>query len=174
MIPKVWSGCGKGDGLDFSFLSTSVTVDLAATDSGKEEASSGTSTLNLPSTVVIEYVWGGTGIDFLYGNDSDNRLYGRSSGDSLDGRGGDDMMFGESGDDTVYGGVGTDTVYGDNPKNVSLTGNDYIHVDDLDDGDTVYCGPGQDTVVVDARFDNNVLLELDTHQDCETVNRRLP
>jgi Ca2+-binding RTX toxin-like protein len=71
------------DGLDFSILSSPTTVDLAATDSGIE-ASSGTNTLNFPSTVLIENTSGGGAADHLYGNASTNRLDGRGGDDTID------------------------------------------------------------------------------------------
>jgi Ca2+-binding RTX toxin-like protein len=155
------------DTLDFSILSSSMKVDLAATDSGIE-ASSGTNTLNFPSTVLIENARGGGAADHLYGNASTN---------SLDGRGGDDTIYGEDGGDTIYGGIGTDTVYGDNPNN-SVTGNDTIDVADGDAGDTVDCGPDAtmngDTVDVDAVQDpsTGAIDPIDSATNCEMVNLR--
>ena len=76
-----------------------------------------------------------TGADDLTGNAVANTLRGGEGGDTLQGGGGADSLLGEGGDDTIRARDGV--------------------------ADTVDCGPGSDTVVVD------VIDVVDA--DCETV-----
>jgi Ca2+-binding RTX toxin-like protein len=122
-------------------LASSVTINLAASDTGVEvssvintddcdvEVSSGINTVDWPSTVVIENATGGTADDFLCGNDSKNTLNGQGGNDTID------VANGE-----------TDAV------------------------DTVDCGPGtDDTVTVDATSAPDGAVRIDTQEHCETV-----
>ena len=85
---------------------------------------------------------GGSGDDVLYGTNGRDALSGGSGHDYMDGLGGADTLSGGSGEDVLYGGSGRDTLSGG-------SNNDVIH--DAFDGvkDTVYCGSGYDTAVVE-------------------------
>ena len=103
------------DELDFSTLSSSVTVDLAATDSSIE-VSSGANTLNFPSTVLIEYARAGEAADLLYGNASRNRLDGRGGDDTIDVADGDAGDIVDCGPDTTIKGDTVDVDAVQNPS----------------------------------------------------------
>lgn len=75
---------------------------------------------------------GRAGADTLYGRYGKDRMYGGS---------GNDRLFGESLADRIFGGPGRDTVDADQ-------GNDYVDVAD-GDLDSVSCGVGTDTAVID-------------------------
>jgi Ca2+-binding RTX toxin-like protein len=168
------------DRLFFGELTLPVTVDLAASDTGVE-VSSDIHTVDWPSTVSIENATGGSAADVLRGDGSDNTLNGLGGGDEMYGEGGNDTLYGRDGNDiTMYGGPGADKVYGDHPNFPAETGDDTIDVADGDPGDTVDCGPGTDTVDVDAIYGSGGAQRLDTvvkNPDdtsiCETVNEVL-
>ena len=146
------------DRLFFGELTTSVTVDLVS--GGAYETGFGSFELS-PNRVswtpgAIDNATGGTANDVLSGDDSGNTLNG------------------QGGDDTISGRGGIDTVSGDAAGLSTLTGNDIIDVADGDAGDTVDCGPGTDTVDVDAVQDpvTGMITRIDSADDtdCEVVN----
>jgi Ca2+-binding RTX toxin-like protein len=103
--------------------------------------------------------------DSLVGTAGDDEIVGRGGGDTLIGdpanSTGDDLLRGGGGNDSIsdpFDGADVDTVFGGK-------GNDVINVREGasggDDGDFVDCGPGTDTVVVDA---------IDTRLNCEIFN----
>jgi Ca2+-binding RTX toxin-like protein len=153
---RIDSDAAGTDRLFFGGLTSSVTVDLAASDTGVE-ASSGANTVDWPSTVALENATGGPANDILRGDDSGNTLNGQGGDDKISGRG------------------GIDKVSGDAPGLATLTGDDTIDVADGDPGDTVDCGPGTDTVDVDAISGPSGTIRIDTDikENCETVNEVL-
>jgi Ca2+-binding RTX toxin-like protein len=168
-------GSGSDDRLNFGhYTQGGVTVDMIPSSS-RPEAFSGTNTVDWPSTVSIESAQGSTGNDIIQGTNSANTLTGYGGilhpnnvegNDTLNGRGGDDKVDGGPGDDRLTGGRGRDVIWGDGCTTVygPCSGNDVIHVEDFE-SDTVYCGPGFDTVFYDFvldRFPNN---------DCEDKRR---
>jgi Ca2+-binding RTX toxin-like protein len=105
---------------------------------------------------------GGEGNDKVLGGGGDDQLSGANGNDKLDGgagrdfvRGGigNDALVGGTGDDTLAGGAGDDTLTGG-------TGNDTFRYNDKLDGHDVIIGfdgnaaGGQDTLDLDALFDN--------------------
>lgn len=102
------------------------------------------------------------------GSAGDDRLTGTSGDDKLSGRRGDDRIRGCAGDDDLSGGSGADKLLGDRgidfvvggrggdelnggPSEDDLIGGDGGDVIDARDGnqDTIDCGPGKDTAIVD-------------------------
>jgi len=109
----------------------------------------------------------------LSGGPRADRLVGTGVGDLIHGRGGADVIRGLAGDDCAYGGSGGDAIYGG-------TGNDRLSggrgADRINGGsgsdlivarhggiDSIRCGSGRDTAVVDRR---------DRVSGCEIVRRR--
>ena len=97
-------------------------------------------------------------------------MIGSPGTDQIKGRGGADGINGFNGDDTIDGGGGNDSIgdqLGTVPDVDHITGgkgNDVINVreqDPSDEPDFVDCGPGTDTVFVDAN---------DTRLNCEILN----
>ncbi len=119
----------------------------------------------------VEQLRGGNGADTISGSgaanwldgwDGDDTLHGGAGEDSLFGHNGDDRTFGEDGQDTIEGGDGNDTVdggagidtlHGDKVQicipSDCASGRDTIAARDGSD-DTVACGPGEDSAVLDA------------------------
>jgi Ca2+-binding RTX toxin-like protein len=127
-------GVGR-DIVDFTGLTSTVTVDLAAQTVGHAAAGS--------KTIIsgIEGVFGGSGADTLRGSANADRIVGGS---------GNDQITGGDGDDDLAGGFGNDIVN-------AGTGDDYIHlltVDDATDRDIIDGGSGTDTVSFAARTTN--------------------
>lgn len=105
------------DALDFSALSTGVTLSLN-TNSIQTAHTSRTVQLNQPAT--FENLIGGSGDDILTGNGLANTLTGNAGNDSLaggsgndllQGNEGNDLLFGDANNDTLVGGVGDDVYY---------------------------------------------------------------
>jgi Ca2+-binding RTX toxin-like protein len=117
-LAAVLDGQGGTNTLDYSALSSSVTVNLAA----------GTAT-NTGGLVLggMQNVTGGSGNDTITGDAQNNVLIGNAGDDTLSGGAGDDTLSGGLGNDTLDGGTGTDRVVeqGDvdfNLSNAKLTG----------------------------------------------------
>ncbi len=100
------------DSLSFSVVATYVSIDLLSSDQ-RVEVFSDQSTLDFPSTVVIENGYGGNAGDDIFGNGSGNRLVGNGGGDELWGRGGDDLLLGGDGNDALLGESGSDQLHGE-------------------------------------------------------------
>ncbi|MFO1002100.1 MAG: M10 family metallopeptidase C-terminal domain-containing protein, partial [Planctomycetaceae bacterium] len=92
---------GGRDMVDFSQLSTAVTLNLGST------AAQGVNLgrlLTLTSSSDIEDATGGSAADSLIGNSNANQLFGFGSGDTLNGGAGSDTLLGGQGDDIyVFG-----------------------------------------------------------------------
>lgn len=117
------------DSLDYSSVSSSVVVDLAA--GSATNVSGGVSN--------IEDVTGGSGSDILTGDSGANVISGGGGSDSIDGGAGDDELNGGAGNDTLTGGPGNDTLSGDGDNDTfTYTGGDGS---DVFDG-----GAGTDTL----------------------------
>jgi Ca2+-binding RTX toxin-like protein len=112
-----------------------------------------------------DLVDGGAAADHLRGDEGDDLLRGDAGIDTLDGGPGDDRLDGGSGTDTLTGGDGNDTITGGpGPDVISAgDGNDVIRAAD-DSADVVDCGPGVDTVYVEADVP-----QRDQLTGCETV-----
>jgi Ca2+-binding RTX toxin-like protein len=93
-------GVGR-DTVDFSQLSTTVTLNLGLTT---PQAVNANRTLTLTSATGLEDATGGSGADTLTGNSNANQLFGFGAGDTLNGSGGSDTLLGGQGDDIyVFG-----------------------------------------------------------------------
>ena len=115
---------------------------------------------------------GASSLAGLGGNDV---LKGGDSPDAIDGGAGDDDLNGGNGNDTITGGPGKDTIMGDAVAGQCSVvgyfgsckapwGNDTINARD-GEADTIDCGPGTDTAVVDP---------IDVVANCETVDKGVP
>jgi Ca2+-binding RTX toxin-like protein len=103
----------------------------------------------------------------LIGNGGNDKLTAGDYQDTLDGGAGNDVLIGGLGNDTITGGPGQDTINGDATASTCGIysckvpfGNDTIYARD-GEVDTIDCGVGQDTAVVDA---------IDVVSSCETVD----
>ena len=124
--------------------------------------------------------------DVLIGSDGGQELFGNAGNDRIDGLGGadlvnggtgDDELFGNAGDDRIEGsagedylegGAGVDFFAGDNPCTAEpcTGGSDFIQARD-GEADTVNCGVGADTALVDA-ID---VVAQDSQHGCERIDR---
>ncbi|CAN5589015.1 hypothetical protein BH24ACT20_BH24ACT20_16810 [soil metagenome] len=93
-------------------------------------------------TAKLDTIRGKNGNDAIYGRASADRLYGGFGRDRLYGNGGNDELHGGPAPDKIFGGPGTDTVKGD-------AGSDRINVAGDGQTDSVDCGIGNDTAIVD-------------------------
>jgi Ca2+-binding RTX toxin-like protein len=94
-------GGGGNDTLDYSQLTSGVTVNLATGTASKTGVVSN-----------IENVLGTAGADSLAGNAADNILVGNDGNDILSGGGGNDILVGGAGNDLLNGGSGRDLLIG--------------------------------------------------------------
>jgi hemolysin type calcium-binding protein len=96
--------------------------------------------------------------EVLRGSSRADQIRGYGGNDRIYGYRGNDVLLGGTGADTVVGGSGSDRLYG-GPGNDRLNSRDGMR-------DWLYCGPGRDSVLRDAR---DVLA-----RDCETGGNRPP
>jgi Ca2+-binding RTX toxin-like protein len=94
-------GGGGNDTIDYSGISSGVTVNLAT---GVASKTSGVSN--------IENVFGSNGADNLTGNAADNILIGNAGNDVISGGDGNDILLGGAGNDILDGGAGRDLLIG--------------------------------------------------------------
>jgi hypothetical protein len=90
----------------------------------------------------------------LVGTQRADTLRGSSQADRIFGLGGNDKLYGLAGNDVIVGGTGKDLMVGG-------PGNDRLEARD-GERDTVQCGPGNDTAIVDT---------VDVVSACENVQR---
>ena len=134
----------------------------------------------------VEVVVGSELDDALAGNDGAQQLFGNAGFDRIDAAGGDDLLNGGTGDDELYGGPGRDRLEGSAGEdyleggagedlyegdNVCTAepctgGSDFIQARDAE-ADTVNCGVGADTALVD---DIDVVAQ-DSQHGCERIDR---
>jgi hypothetical protein len=93
--------------------------------------------------------------DTIYGSNYRDIIYAYRGGDLAYGYGGNDDIYPGKGSDTAYGHRGNDSIVlplnsGGYDYGYGGYGNDYIDYWDSDPYDSVYCGPGYDTVHVDS------------------------
>ena len=132
-------------------------------------AVAGATLMLMAGVALADTFTGDGGNDRLVGTDSSDKMYGRGGNDIIAGKRGSDLMRGGSGPDTLrgsygkdrmYGGVGNETIYGGHYRDriIGGPGKEWINADngndfvDVADGqvDSVSCGLGDDTIVVDA------------------------
>lgn len=118
------------DRLDYSQLTTGVTVDLAR----------GTASRIGGGIQSIQHVTGGSGDDVIRGNELSNVLLGNDGVDFLYGRDGNDWLFGGDHDDRLFGDGGIDHLYGND-------GNDYVDGGHDRLADYVFGNAGNDTII---------------------------
>lgn len=110
-------------------------------------------------------VHGNRGDDTLNGEGGNDRVFGGRGGDTLSGGDGDDVLRGRPGNDSLDGGAGNDRLWPGRGADVQQggDGNDVLHaLADDNQLDKIDCGPGSDTVWLNAN-------ESDTHVNCEVV-----
>lgn len=153
---------GGGPGLDALFggpgadrLLGGSEADLLDGDVGPDRLAGDDGDDQLRGGADADVLKGGDGADVLAGDDGADRLYGGSKDDRLDGGPGNDRVSGGAGADRLRGGRGRDVLLGGNGADTLLARDG--------DQDTVRCGAGRDTAVVD-RFDRVA--------GCETVRGR--
>ena len=172
-----------GPGTDrLSYLDHSAGVTVSLDD----KPGDGTSGENDNARSDIETLVGSTFDDVLTGNDGSQSLFGNAGVDRVDGLGGDDLVNGGTDDDELYGGAGDDRVEGsaggdyleggsgedvfegDNVcETEPCTGDsDFIQARD-GQADTVNCGVGADTAIVDSLD----VVAQDTQHGCERIDR---
>ena len=135
------------DTLNFSTLTTAVTVDLnsemfLATHANRTIKTSATGLTKLAPN--FENVIGGTGDDSIVGNAAANSLFGGSGNDTIKGGAGTDAIRGDDGNDLLNGDSENDTIIGG-------AGDDILHGDA--GNDTTIGGLGTDQVFGDAGTD---------------------
>ncbi|HSV12842.1 MAG TPA: hypothetical protein VLI90_01185 [Tepidisphaeraceae bacterium] len=126
------SGNGS-DTLDFSALTTAVTVNLTSDAALATMANRTVKTQAAGQAANIENAIGGAANDSLTGNAAANRFVGGAGNDVIDGAAGNDLLFGGIGNDKITGGAGLDSMYGE-AGNDSLFGADGGAKDLLDGG----------------------------------------
>ena len=160
---------GDFDTVDFSALTTGVTVNYNASETGIANAGANsaafsnierfilsangdtldgqaeTESLNVDGGDGGDSLTGGTGGDFLIGGEGGDTLTGGLGADFLFGGEGDDSIFGGEGDDRVYAGAGDDFV-------ISTPGVDYVFGGD--GADTIEVGQSADSVFGGAGADS--------------------
>ncbi|MFO0968746.1 MAG: hypothetical protein U0793_24585 [Gemmataceae bacterium] len=168
-VPGSLSGAIDGGGginkLDYSALTTGVTVDLHA-NSARIGAGAATTVLN------IRNVTGSKGNDLIRGDDNANELRGVDGNDILIGLGGDDKLSARGIDNVgagttrrniLIGGLGSDTLEGSEGEDILLGGYFTNDLDDFSDAVLreffrVWAGPGDYYSRADALNDDGVLV----------------
>jgi Ca2+-binding RTX toxin-like protein len=156
-IDTVVELAGEGtDQLNFSALSTAVTVNLTS-DTSTATMAQRIVRMGLPGqSANIENVFGGSGNDFITGNAANNSLYGNGGNDTLiggngsdylDGGEGNDLLKGGNHDDVLVGGVGNDYLMGEAGRDILNGGEGF---------DTLVGGLGDDTYQFDTATNNQI------------------
>ncbi|MEM1150793.1 MAG: Hint domain-containing protein [Pseudomonadota bacterium] len=134
------SGGTDTDELDFSGLTTGVTVSATTADDGTIDDNAGSNA----TFSDIENFTGSSQDDEIATGTGANSVDAGAGNDSVDGGAGNDILFGGLGDDTVGGGLGSDLVYGG-------VGDDSLTTGEGDD--TLYGGAGDDRLANSAGDD---------------------
>ena len=100
---------GQGiDTLDFSAITTNVTVDLQSDANTASHLRRTVAMVGAGQVANLENVFGGSANDSITGNAANNVLVGNAGVDTLRGNSGDDQLNGGEGNDTLIGGTGSD------------------------------------------------------------------
>jgi hypothetical protein len=97
---------GQGDWLDYSALSTAITVNLATGSASNVNGGAA------GAVAKIQNVISGSGVATLIGNSQGNILIGHGGADTITGGSGRSLLIGGSGASTVNGGSGGDILIG--------------------------------------------------------------
>ena len=123
------------DTIDTSAMTTGVTVNFTANETGTITDGTDTATFSEIEDIIL--------------TDHDDSVNGTNLTDDVtfSGGAGDDTLTSGSGDDTLYGGTGADTLSGGDGTDALFggTGNDTLN---LADGDTATGGDGDDTFIL--------------------------
>ena len=103
-------GAGAGDVLDYSYVTSAITLSVATAMSGDYSVAG--STTDVDRLANFEGIIGGSSSDRLTGDGNANYLGGNAGNDTLVGGLGDDTLSGDAGNDTLSGGVGNDRLDG--------------------------------------------------------------
>lgn len=115
-------------------------------------------------------MFGRGGHDRMDGNRDNDEMYGGSGADTMNGSYGSDRMFGGPDNETMSGGPAKDRMFGDagTDRIEGNNGNDYINIAGDGETDSVNCGIGFDTLVLDLQDQGNLTLdEVVARTGCE-------
>jgi Ca2+-binding RTX toxin-like protein len=107
------------DTLDFTSLTTAVTVNLALNQSQSVHKNRA---ISLSSASTFENASGGSSNDWLSGNTAANTLNGNAGNDILVGHAGNDILVGDAGRDVLVGGLGLDSLNGGADDDILIAG----------------------------------------------------
>ena len=110
---------GGTDTLDFTALTTAVSVNLALNQSQSVHTNRA---MTLSSASTFENAAGGSGSDWLSGNSAANTLTGNGGNDILVGNFGNDILVGDAGRDVLVGGLGLDALNGGTDDDILIAG----------------------------------------------------
>jgi Ca2+-binding RTX toxin-like protein len=125
----------------------------------------------------------GAGDDTVRGGDGNDVLRGGLGADKQYGDAGDDTIFANKGRDESWGGTGNDTLWALARSDVHSRhdfNGDVLHGEDGDDtfrtrdgeGDTIDCGPGNDTAILDHKDKIIDATTANPNGSCENVFRK--
>jgi Ca2+-binding RTX toxin-like protein len=130
-------GNGGNDQLDFSAISTPITLNLSIATPQTVYTNLQLSLLSPIREVLLgsgnDTLIGSTGNDLIFGNDGDDSILGGDGHDTIWGGAGNDIIFGGIGNGEIRGGLGNDTVFGG-------LGDDTFIETDADGGSDSYRG----------------------------------
>ena len=147
------------DTLDFSYLSSGVTVTFSDSEDGT--ATNGANTASFDNIEAIlgsndadslnagadasgvsldggagnDTLTGGSGADTILGGDGADTVWGGAGNDSIEGGAGNDTLQGAAGDDTIWGGAGANQLMGGDGADLFLLSN-------TDGASSIYGGEG--------------------------------
>jgi Ca2+-binding RTX toxin-like protein len=130
-------GNGGNDQLDFSAITTPVTINLSLVTPQSVYNNMQLTLLSPIREVLLgagnDTLIGSSGNDLIFGNDGDDSILGGDGNDTIWGGAGNDIIFGGIGNDEIRGGLGNDTVFGG-------SGDDTFIETDADGGSDSYRG----------------------------------
>lgn len=128
---------------------------------------------NLRGSLRVDRMYGFSGNDIMSGNRARDMMRGGNGFDSMQGDYGNDRMYGNAQNDTMRGGASRDRMFGGSGRDALYgeAGADYIVVAGDGESDSIECGTGSDTAIIDAVADMNRATLIDFIQvtSCEQV-----
>lgn len=144
-------GTGGEDALTGTFNADMVRggdgQDALFGDEGNDTLQAGAGNDELHGDFGNDSLMGEAGVDFLDGGEGNDTLDGGGDRDLLFGGEGDDVLYGGAADDFLQGGMGADMLSGGSGNDV-LDGVFSRGSVDQDDGDTLWGGDGDDTLII--------------------------